>query len=90
MIDTISPAGDVLEFNPSAGDIDLQEQFPDGNGARVIEVVTAAGGALVLRMASSAADRTLTGLTDGWVSPPGNFLAVESVGTTVTKIRCWQ
>ena len=91
MLDSISPAGDVIELDPTAGDVNLATQFPEGNGARVIEVVTAGGGALALRMASSnGTTRTLTGLAAGWVSPPGNFVAIVQAGSSVTKIRVWQ
>ena len=90
MLDSINPAGDVGEHDPNAGDLDFKTLYPNAGGVRVIEVVDAGTtGVLVLRMAGSSANRTLTGLTAGWVSVPGNFVSTESTGTTVTKIRVW-
>lgn len=83
MADSTKPGIDIVEITSFASDLDIQATY--GRPARHIEVITAGAGALVLRCASSTADRTLT-VYDKWARAL-QVTHIRSAGTSVTKVQ---
>ncbi len=81
------PPSDFLEYTSFAADPDLVAAGSTGFGARLIQIVDAGSGSLVLTTGDGN-NRTASGLVNG-DELYGWFSAIITTGTNVTKIRVY-
>ncbi|MFA5186317.1 MAG: hypothetical protein WC551_07580 [Patescibacteria group bacterium] len=91
--DSTQPADDVIEYSSFIGGIDFVATL--GQPVRLIQVITAGSGSLVVETRRSAAtnggavNRTLTGLIAGDRIGPVQINKIIESGTNVTKVRVY-